>query len=359
MGGKRVLVVDADTTAIGTLVEGLQQQGFEAQGLTRGTETVELCRAQPFELVLVGVATDGMKGIEVVEALLRYDPEALVVMMGRDATVETAVEALKTGAKEFVSWPMEIPELVSKLNGVLEQASQQAVRGNLRDMALTGIISVNCGEHNQAELTVQHQGREGAIYFDQGTIVHASLDGEVGEAVIYELLTWEEGSFSLRQGVPAPEHTVHGDWTGLLLEGMRRIDDAREDVELDLEWDEDAPVEEASLSKVARALQALEGVESVAISSPGGELLGGSSSADAARRASLTALAGQRALGLASALDAGRPGHAFVTGALGRLLVIPYGGDYVGLWLSARTLPESTLKSVKTVLRRYRRAKGE
>ena len=356
MSGTRVLIVDEEASTIRTLVGELEQQGFEALGVTDGAEAIRLYEAQPFGLVLVGVATMGMKGIEVVRTLMRYDPEALVVMMGADPTVETAVEALKSGAREFIDRPLDIPELIAKVRGVLELGTEKAVRGNLRDLALTGIISVNCSEHNQAELILRREGHVGAIYFDQGTIVHASLDDEEGEAAIYELLSWEDGSFSLRQGTPPPRRTVHSDWTGLLLEGMRRMDEVGED--LDLEWDDDAIGDEAGVGRVARALEALEGIESVVICSPGGELLAGTSGADPARAASLAALGGQRALGIALALSAGQPTYIFITGALGRLMVVPYGEDLVGLWLSGRSLPESALKAVKTVFRRYRQVKG-
>ena len=357
MSGTRVLIVDEEASTIRTLVGELEQQGFEALGVTDGAEAIRLYEAQPFGLVLVGVATMGMKGIEVVRTLMRYDPEALVVMMGADPTVETAVEALKSGAREFIDRPLDIPELIAKVRGVLELGTEKAVRGNLRDLALTGIISVNCSEHNQAELILRREGHVGAIYFDQGTIVHASLDDEEGEAAIYELLSWEDGSFSLRQGTPPPRRTVHSDWTGLLLEGMRRMDEVGED--LDLEWDDDAIGDEAGVGRVARALEALEGIESVVICSPGGELLAGTSGADPARAASLAALGGQRALGIALALSAGQPTHIFITGALGRLMVVPYGEDLVGLWLSGRETPESVMLGVTTVLRRYRRLKGE
>jgi len=101
------------------------------------------------------------------------------------------------------------------------------VSGNLEDMALTTLISVNCTEGNQARLQLQRgEEEEALIYFDEGEIVHMVLGDQRGEEVIYELLTWEHGLFELEMDVPAPERTVQASWSNLLLEGMQWIDEA-------------------------------------------------------------------------------------------------------------------------------------
>jgi DNA-binding response OmpR family regulator len=352
----RILVVDEAASTVLRMVEQLQQEGFRPLGVTSGAQAIDAYKAQSLELVLIGMSTDGMSGIDVLRAIMLYDPEALVVMMSANATAEVAVEALRSGATEFVIRPWDAPELTARLMAVLERFSQMGLRGNLRDLSLSTIVSVNCNEYNQAELRLRRRGQVGVVYFDQGAIVHASLDDDEGEAAIYELLTWEDGSFVLRQGVPAPKHTVQVDWAGLLLEGMRRIDESSMRVELD-------PGEETRAQawpdRMATALKAVQGVESVVVSSPGGELLAQAASAEPVMGAGLTALVAQRALGISSSLNAGAPRHTMFTGRGGRFLVVPYKEDYVGLWLSKRHPPESIMLGVTTVMRRYRRLRGE
>jgi hypothetical protein len=101
-----------------------------------------------------------------------------------------------------------------------------AVSGDLRDMDLSSIISINCNEMNQARLLVQHHGRKASIYFEDGNIVHMSLGAVEGEEVMREIVGWKEGRFDLEQGVAAPRRTVTTGWSALLLEGMRRLDEA-------------------------------------------------------------------------------------------------------------------------------------
>ena len=123
-----------------------------------------------------------------------------------------------------------------------------AVKGDLKDLSLVNIIQVNCNERNQARLIVRHRGKEAVIFFEDGNIVHTVLSYRkiaearvvtwriTGEEVIYELLTWENGEFELEQDVPPPRHTLTADWSGLLLEGMRRIDEGT--AKWEVEWDE-------------------------------------------------------------------------------------------------------------------------
>lgn len=109
-----------------------------------------------------------------------------------------------------------------------------AVSGDLRDMALTTLISVNCTEHNRGQLRLQRGEQEAFIYFDAGQIVHVTLGNQEGEGVIYELLTWEDGFFELEMDVPPPAHTVSTPWSNLVLEGMRRIDEDTLELEADV-----------------------------------------------------------------------------------------------------------------------------
>jgi CheY-like chemotaxis protein/predicted regulator of Ras-like GTPase activity (Roadblock/LC7/MglB family) len=350
MAATQVLVVNSDASNVRALVPELEQAGFVVRGAVYDAGAVETYQAGTFDLVLMYVRAHGAEGMQFLKTITRYDPEALVVVMATDATVDLAVEALQSGAREFIKDPLDTAELAAKLQDVLAQRSEKAVRGSLRDLALTSIISVNCSEHNQAELVIRRQGRVGVIYFDSGTIVHASLEDQEGEGVVYELLSWEDGSFTLRQDVRPPKRTVQTDWTGLLLEGMRRIDDGVED------WDEEEEYEEADeepgMSNVIDALMAIEGVEGVVLCSPGGELLAEAVDSDAARKAAVTALAGQRSRRLAFLLNAGQPRRVFLTGPGGRLLVVPHGEDYAGVWISQRSSPEAAADEVRTVLRR-------
>ncbi len=131
------------------------------------------------------------------------------------------------------------------------------VRGDLRDMDLTSIIAINCNEMNQARLVVRHEGREARIFFQDGNIVHMSLEPLEGEEVIYEVLGWDEGMFQLERGVATPKRTVSAGWSELLLQGMQRLDErerAGGDGYLERTWDGRATIGQSELNSTTEGV---------------------------------------------------------------------------------------------------------
>ena len=100
-----------------------------------------------------------------------------------------------------------------------------ALKGNLKDTTVSDLIQMGCRGRNEARLLLRSQGQQASIFFDGGQVVHAESGADVGEEVVYELLSWEEGDFELEMDVSTSERTITANWSGLLLEGMRRIDE--------------------------------------------------------------------------------------------------------------------------------------
>ena len=104
-----------------------------------------------------------------------------------------------------------------------------AVEGELKDIDITSVIQVLCTERRQAGLVVRRRGEEGVIFFDRGEIVHATLGPIEGEEAVYQLLSWKDGNFRMTDQVRAPVRTIAMQWSHLLMEGMRKIDEHRRD----------------------------------------------------------------------------------------------------------------------------------
>jgi len=99
------------------------------------------------------------------------------------------------------------------------------MRGNLKDMAIADLIQHTCEDRKTAQLTIQHSGQKVILYFKNGNVVHAVLGDQTGEEVIFQILQWDEGSFDLEMDVKPPKTTISHNWSGLLLEGARRLDE--------------------------------------------------------------------------------------------------------------------------------------
>jgi hypothetical protein len=222
---KRILVVDNEPDELESYTGILEGQGFEVHGTTSGAQAIALYKREDFDLSLLGLKIPDMDGLKVLAALKEYDSSAAVIIFTAHGTKETVVEALRLGACEFIEKPANTETLIATVHRVLARGNGAVVRGKLRSMSLPSIVQINCTERNQARLRIKRQGQEGSIFFADGEVVHAVLDSRVGEEVVYELLTWENGDFELEMGVSPPEQTIATSWSGLLLEGMRQVDE--------------------------------------------------------------------------------------------------------------------------------------
>lgn len=98
-------------------------------------------------------------------------------------------------------------------------------------MSIADLIQATCQDRKTARLIVRSGKKEANLYFGDGNLIHASLDGEHGEEVIYKILNWKDGSFEMQSGVKPPKVTIANSWSGILLEGARRIDEKKNEGE--------------------------------------------------------------------------------------------------------------------------------
>jgi predicted regulator of Ras-like GTPase activity (Roadblock/LC7/MglB family) len=84
---------------------------------------------------------------------------------------------------------------------------------------------MNCLGRMTSALYITRDENKGCIYFNEGNVVHAEAEDLEGENALYEMLTWEGGSFSSERGKIAPKESIIKGWQSLLLEGMRRVDE--------------------------------------------------------------------------------------------------------------------------------------
>lgn len=101
------------------------------------------------------------------------------------------------------------------------------MQGNLQAMAIADLIQHNCQDRKTAQLVIDHDHTQATLFFKEGAVIHAALGDHQGEEVIYQILGWQEGQFTLAIGIEAPTTTITRSWSGLLLEGARRLDEAQ------------------------------------------------------------------------------------------------------------------------------------
>jgi predicted regulator of Ras-like GTPase activity (Roadblock/LC7/MglB family) len=100
------------------------------------------------------------------------------------------------------------------------------MQGSLHDMTVADLIQHNCMDRKTAQLVLHDAGKNATLFFNHGKVIHAEFGMQQGEEVVYAVLGWEDGNFDLITGVKPPHQTIDRNWSSLLLEGARRLDES-------------------------------------------------------------------------------------------------------------------------------------
>ncbi len=138
----KVLVVDDDRSLADNLVEFLSKLGYRAQGAYSGEEALELFRREEYDLVVTDLMMPGMDGMELLEALKIIDDKAVVLVITGYGTIESAVEAIRRGAYDFIPKPFKLAELEVIVQRALERRELAGSLQLFRGLTLGLMISV-------------------------------------------------------------------------------------------------------------------------------------------------------------------------------------------------------------------------
>ncbi|MGD8413341.1 MAG: response regulator, partial [Candidatus Latescibacterota bacterium] len=115
-----ILLVDDQDTIRFFLEKTLTQEGYETVTAKEGAEAVEKARQVMPDLVLLDLKLPDMDGLEVLRRIKEIFPEICIVMITAFGDIETAVSAMKAGAYDFVSKPINLDQLLMVIRKGLE-----------------------------------------------------------------------------------------------------------------------------------------------------------------------------------------------------------------------------------------------
>lgn len=122
----RILVVDDEANIRASLQEILTRDGHHVVAAESGEDAVALLDAQEFDLALIDLKLTGIGGIEVLTALRRRSPRTVAIVLTAHASLETAVEALRQGAHDYLFKPCKPTELRESIRrGLLARKEEQ------------------------------------------------------------------------------------------------------------------------------------------------------------------------------------------------------------------------------------------
>lgn len=204
----KLLVVDDEVALTTALCNTLRDEGYETTGFTSGQAAMEALGDADFDLLLTDLMMPEMDGITLLQAALKLDPNLVGILMTAHATVPTAVEAMKTGALDYILKPFKLAEILPVINRALEVRRLRNENIQLREalsiyqssMAAAFTLDFDTVLHNIADAAVQQY--EAA----QVSILLPTADGKE----LYVAVTRGEGQDKLLgKRLPMDESLTH------------------------------------------------------------------------------------------------------------------------------------------------------
>lgn len=235
MAKQHLLLVDGDAKSLRVMEVSLKKAGFQVTTAIHGKDALEKVQISLPDLVLAETRMPEMDGFELCKVLksderFRHIP---YVFLTSQKAVESKVKGLETGAEDYLTKPIYIKEVVTRVRMILakvekerfEKKEQRAgFSGNLSDMGVVDLVQTF--EIGRKTGTIQILGeRQGTVFFKEGRVVDAELGRLRGENAFYRMLNTFEGQFEVSFATLERAERIEVSTQGLLMEGMRRLDE--------------------------------------------------------------------------------------------------------------------------------------
>lgn len=140
MDGFNVLLVDDESEFLDTLVKRIKKRNVNAHGVASGEEALGFLNQNPVDVVVLDVRMPGMDGIQALREIKQNYPLIEVIMLTGHANLEVAIEGMELGAFDYMMKPIEIDELLYKLQDAYKKKSIHTEKiKKMKEAAASGV----------------------------------------------------------------------------------------------------------------------------------------------------------------------------------------------------------------------------
>jgi two-component system response regulator HydG len=210
-----VLVADDEQSNLESLERIFSREGWEVLKAASGEEALDLLRQHRVNVLLTDLMMPGMSGVDLLRAAHTVAPETEVVLMTAYGTVETAVEAMKEGAYDFVTKPLKRMAIVKTMRQALERQAlvleNRALRARLKDLAgVSGIVGESPAFRASMDL-VRQAAPSSVTVLVQG---ESGTGKELAARALHDLSPRAEGPFVAVNCAAIPETLLESELFG-------------------------------------------------------------------------------------------------------------------------------------------------
>lgn len=206
-----------------------------------GADALLKATDDPPDLLVTDYRMPGMDGRQLAESLKRRPRTAgvSVILLATKADISEKLSTADHAIDEFLEKPFFLKEATRRIKRVIDKialekmakaaASGGVLRGSLLQMNVIDLVqSLEMGRKSCA-LTLTRQDDRCELYIVEGQVTHAVYGSLTGDQAVFAVLRWTEGSFEIDFEFKSTRQTTTLNTQGLLMEGLRLLDEARRD----------------------------------------------------------------------------------------------------------------------------------
>jgi len=129
----KILIVDDEAIALRNLEHIMKKEGYEVTGTSKGHNAIKLIEEQQFDVILTDLKMDKVDGMQILKRSRELYPETEVIMITGYATVQTAIQAIKKGAYDYIAKPFKLDEVRRVVREAIEKVRLKKENAQLRE----------------------------------------------------------------------------------------------------------------------------------------------------------------------------------------------------------------------------------
>lgn len=234
---QHLLLVDGDPKSLRVMEVSLKKAGFSVTTAVNGRDALDKCQISPPDLILSDTKMPEMDGFELCRRLKddeRFRGTPFIFLTGQKS-VEYKVKGLELGVEDYLTKPIYIKEIVTRVKILLQKKEKERLErkdqkasfsGSLSDMGVVDLVqTLEMGKKSGALHIQGRNAQHAVLWFRDGKILDCEMGKLSGENAFYRLLNWQDGEFAIEFKPIEREERIAVSTQGLLMEGMRRIDE--------------------------------------------------------------------------------------------------------------------------------------
>lgn len=236
----KILVVDDNPMVLAMLRDALEPLARVTVAADGADALLKAVEDAP-DLLVTDYRMPGMDGRQLVDKLKSRSTTSgiSVVMLATKSDISEKLAMQDHPADDFVEKPFFLKDAVQRIKRVIDKialekmsrasSSDGIVRGSLAQMNVIDLVqSLEMGRKS-CLLTLTRDNEKCEMYFHEGQVPHATYGPLRGDPAVFKVLTWSTGNFQIDFEAKTHEHTTNLNTQGLLMEGLRLLDEARRD----------------------------------------------------------------------------------------------------------------------------------